>query len=85
MKIVLIIQRIAAGTVGPVSDPIWNSGALRLEKSTWKLRIVNSCGTHCGIAELIAFGVFSAPVRIQYSGKRNRIARMIRTTTEKTL
>ena len=85
MNTVLTIQRMAAGTVGPVTDPNWNSGALRLEKSTWKFRIVNSLGHHCGLGELMAAGGFSAPVMIQYSGKMKRNARMIRTTTEKIL
>ena len=65
MNTVLIIQRIAAGPVGPMMEPNWNSGALRFENSTWKLRSVNSLGHHSGFAELIAAGVYSAPVMIQ--------------------
>ena len=80
---VLISQRIAAGTVGPARLPIWKSGALRLENSTWKFRSVNSCGNHSGVLALMAAGVLTAPVIIQYSGKRKRRARIISTTTLK--
>ena len=65
MKTVLISQRMAPGTVGPVTEPNWNRGALRLEKRTWKLRSVNSFGHHWGTGELMAEGGLSAPVMIQ--------------------
>ena len=80
IKTVFTSQRMAAGTVGPTIEPIWNRGALRLENSTWKLRSVSSVGHQAGVAELICAGVFKAPVMIQYSGKINRMASKISTT-----
>ena len=65
MNTVLTSQRMAPGMVGPVREPIWNSGALRLEKSTWKFRRVSSLGHQSGVGEPMAWGVFRAPVTTQ--------------------
>ena len=45
---VLTSQRMAAGTVGPTSAPISNSGALRLVNSFSKLLVTHSDGHQTG-------------------------------------
>jgi hypothetical protein len=78
MNTVFTSQRIAPGTVGPTREPIWNKGADRLENSLTKLVVTHSVGNHTGVAELMSALVLKAPVTIQYRGKANRIARIIR-------
>ncbi len=80
MKTVLISQRMAAGTVGPVMiylpKVMSNRGAERLLNRRWKLPRSHSVGIHTGVVELISRPVLNAPVMIQYRGKANRKARM---------
>ena len=76
---------MAAGTVGPARLPMVNRGALRRANSFSKLVLTHSEGTQIGVTELMSWAFLNAPVTIQYSGKRNRKARMTRTIIEKTL
>ena len=86
---VLMSQRMAAGTVGPVENTIWvlswvnhslrgtcssHRGALRLLNSSLKLRMTHSEGHHWGTLLVMAVGVLKEPVIIQYSGNRKMTA-----------